>query len=195
LLLALLLPGQADCGSQAVVYGNEAGHTGVVSLLLRIGPVAALLAGVVAAAGCSSPSGCPPGAPCPMAMPRVTFTPTINGQLAVLPKDGSPPRYHVRPGEHLVMKVAVTVPGHLTVTALWFGISTGILGGGPDGTGSMHPILASYRQPLSAGSHTFGLRWRVPERRSGTSLYLITAWSGHSPPGNAEQFVAQLILS
>jgi hypothetical protein len=128
-------------------------------------------------------------------MPRVTFVPTVNGRLAVLPKDGSSPSYHVRPGEHLVMSVAVTVPRHLTVTALWFDISTGTLGGGPNGTGSMHPILAHYRQPLSAGSHTFGLRWRIPTRRSGTSFYLVTAWSSRRPPGNAGQFVAQLVLN
>lgn len=122
------------------------------------------------------------------------FTPTFNGQPAVLPANGSPPRHHVRPGERLVVKVAVTVPQHFTVTALWFGISTGMLGGGPNGTGSMHPILAHYRQPLSAGSHTFGLRWRIPEHHSGTRLYLVTAWSGHPPPGNVGQFVAQLVL-
>jgi hypothetical protein len=174
---------------------GEAGHTGVVSLILRIGPIIALLAGVVAAAGCASSSGCPPGAPCPMVMPRVTFAPIINGESASLSKHGSLPRYHVRPGEHLVMTVAVTVPRHLTVTALWFGICTGILGGGANGTGSMHPILAYYRQPLSAGTHMLGLRWRVPQRRSGTSLYLITAWDGQPPPGNVEQFVAQLILN
>jgi hypothetical protein len=181
--------------SPAIAGGSAAGHTGVVSLILRIGLVVVLAAGVFAAVGCSSPSGCPPGAPCPAAMPRVTFAPTVNGQLAVLPKDGSPPSYHVRPGEHLMMKVAVTVPRHLTVTALWFGISTGIVGGGPNGTGSMHPILAHYRQPLSAGSHMFQLSWRIPKHRSGTSLYLVTAWSSHHPPGNVAQFVAQLTLN
>jgi hypothetical protein len=58
---------------------GEAGHAGVVSLILRIGPIVALLAGVLGAAGCSSPSGCPPGAPCPETTPRVMFTPVING--------------------------------------------------------------------------------------------------------------------
>ena len=48
--------------------------------------------------------------------------------------------------------------------------------------GRMNPILAHYRQPLSAGSHTFGLRWRVPHRRSGAGLYLVFAWSSHQPP-------------
>jgi hypothetical protein len=162
---------------------------------LRVSVAAALMSGLVVAGGCSSSPNCPPGAPCPETMPRVTFIPTVNGQSAVLPGNGSLPRYHVRPRERLVVKVAVTVPRHLTVTALWFGISTGILGGGPDGTGSMHPILAHYRHPLSAGLHIFGLRWRVPKRRSRSTLYLITAWSGHSPPGNVEQFVAQLMLN
>jgi hypothetical protein len=160
---------------------------------LRASLAAALMSGLLAAGGCSPSPRCPPGAPCPMVMPRVTFTPTVNGQ-PVFRRSGSPPRYHVRPGERLVLKVAVTVPRHFTVTALWFGISTGILGGGPNGTGSMHPILAHYRQPLSAGSHTFWLRWRVPKRRARTTLYLVTAWSGQPPPGNVEQFVAQLML-
>jgi hypothetical protein len=115
---------------------------------LRASLAVALMSGLVVAGGCSSSPNCPPGAPCPETMPRVTFTPTVNGQPAVRPRTGGPHRYHVRPGERLVVKVAVTVPRHLTVTALWFGISTGILGGGPNGTGSMHPILAHYRQPL-----------------------------------------------
>jgi hypothetical protein len=166
-----------------------------VNLALRIGLVAALVTGVFAADGCSSPSHCPPGALCPAVMPRVTFAPTINGKFAAPRTDGHVPSYRVRPGEYLVMRVTMTVPSHLRVTALWFGISTGILGGGPNGTGSMRPILAHYRQPLSAGSHTFGLRWRIPKRRSGTILYLVTAWSSRHPPGNVAQFVAQLILN
>jgi hypothetical protein len=161
---------------------------------LRASLAAALMSGLVLAGGCSSSPRCPSGASCPMVMPRVTFTPTVNGQPAVL-KNGRPPRYHVRLGERLVVRVAVTVPRHLTVTALWFGISTGTLGGGPNGTGSMHPILAHYRQLLSAGTHTFGLRWRVPKGRSGTSLYLVTAWSGPPPPGTSGQAVAQLTLN
>jgi hypothetical protein len=128
-------------------------------------------------------------------LPRVTFIPAINGKSAAPRKDGHAPSYRVRPGERLIMRVTVTVPSHLTLTALWFGISTGIVGGGSNGTGSMHPILAHYRQPLSTGSHTFGLRWRVPKRRSGTSLYLVTSWSSRHPPANVGQFVAQLILS
>ena len=89
----------------------------------------------------------------------------------------------------------MTVPRHLTVTALWFGISTGVLGGGPNGTGSMHPILAHCRGPLSAGPHSCWMRWRVPERRRGTSLYLAAAWSSRHPPGNVTQFAARFAVS
>ena len=47
---------------------------------------------------------------------RVSFAPR---------KDGHVPSYRVRPGEHLVMRIAVTVPKHVKITALWFGISAG----------------------------------------------------------------------
>jgi len=125
----------------------------------------------------------------------VTFIAAINGKSAASRKDGHVPSYRVEPGEHLMMRVTVIVPKHLTVTELWFGISTGIVGGGQNGTGSMHPILVHYRQPLSTGSHTFGLRWHVPKRRSGTGLDLVTSWSSSHPPANVGQFVAQLTVN
>ena len=93
------------------------------------------------------------------------------------------------------MRVAVTVPKHVKITALWFGISTGTWGSGPDDNpAGMNPILAHYRQVLSAGSHMFGLRWRVPRRRSGASLYLIYAWSSHQPPASVSGPIATLAL-
>jgi hypothetical protein len=59
------------------------------------------------------------------------------------------------------MQVKVTVPKHVRVTVLWFGISTGIWGNGPKGRPvGMKPILARFRRPPSAGSHTFSLRWQ-----------------------------------
>src|SRR5262249_16850863 len=48
----------------------------------------------------------------------------------------------------------------------------------------MNPILAHYRQLLSAGSHTFGLRWRILHLRPGASLYLTYAWSSRQPPAS-----------
>jgi hypothetical protein len=147
-------------------------------------------------ASCASPaSGCPPGASCPPPPPpKVTFATTINGRYTPRPKDGAPPSYHVRPGEYLLMRVAVTVPRHVRVTALWFGISVGSWGWGPKGPTGMNPILAHTRQPLSAGEHTFGLRWRIPAGRSGASLYLVTNWSSHQPPASVARAIATLAL-
>ncbi len=135
---------------------------------------------------------CPPGASCPVIVPNVTFTPTINGDSAI-GKDGYGPGYQVRPGEYLAMRVAVTVPNHVSVTALWFGISEGSWGYGPEGPTGMNPILAHYSRPLSAGSYTGGFWWRIPPRRPGASLYLIFAWSSYS--ATVSGAVAQLILN
>ena len=164
--------------------------------VLRTSLVAALVAGVLAAGGCSSSPRCPPGAPCPPPpLPKVTFTPTINGVSFALRKDGHVPRYRARPGQTLVMRVAVTVPKQVTITALWFGISTGTWGGGPNGPTGMDPILAHYTLPLSTGSHMFGLHWRLPHRRPGTSLYLTYAWSSHRPDASVSGPIATLALS
>jgi hypothetical protein len=86
--------------------------------ILRASLVAALVAGVLAAGACSPPPRCPPGASCPPIVPRVTFTPTINGKSYAPRKDGHVPSYRVRPGEYLVVRLAVTVPKHVRVTAL-----------------------------------------------------------------------------
>ena len=125
----------------------------------------------------------------------MTFIPAINGKSATPGKDGHVPSYRVRPGQDLVMHIAVTVPKHVRITALWLGISQGTWGNGPNGPAGMSPILAHYPQSLSAGSHTFGLRWRVPHLHSGTSLYLIFTWSSHQPPASVSGPVAHLILN
>lgn len=144
---------------------------------------------------CSAPPRCPAGASCPAAVPRVTFIPAINGVSFAPDAVGHVPSYRVRPREHLIMRVAVTVPKNVTITALWFGISTGTWGSGPNGGPvGMNPVLAHYTLPLSAGSHTFGLRWRIPHRRPGTSLYLTYAWSARQPPASVEGPVATLAL-
>ena len=92
------------------------------------------------------------------------------------------------------MRIAVTVPRHVTITALWFGISTGTWGDGPNGPIGMNPVLAHYTLPLSAGSHTFGLTWRIPRRRAGTRLYLSYGWSSRQPDADAEGPIATLTL-
>jgi hypothetical protein len=45
----------------------------------------------------------------------------------------------------------------------------------------MRPVLAHSSRPLATGVHTFGLRWQIPDTRSG-SLYLTMAWTSHRPP-------------
>jgi hypothetical protein len=124
----------------------------------------------------------------------VVFIPTINGVSFAPRKDGHVPRVRVRPGEHLVMRVTVTVPRHVTITALWFGILADGWGDGPNGPTDMNPVLAHYTQPLSTGSHTFGLHWRMPHRRAGTSLYLTYGWSSHQPDASVEGPIATLAL-
>jgi hypothetical protein len=127
--------------------------------------------------------------------PKVMFATAINGQLALQPKDGSPPKYHVSPGERLSIRIAVTVPRHTQLTALWLGISSGTWGSGQNGypTG-MNPILAHSSKPLSAGLHTFKLHWRIPENRPGGDLYLTTTWSSHRPPVSVARAIAVLAL-
>jgi hypothetical protein len=169
-------------------------------LVLRASLVAASLAGVLAAGGCSSSPRCPPGASCPPpSLPRVTFIPTIDGKSAVPRKDGHVPRYRVRSGEYLVMRVAVTVPRHTTVTALSLGISTESYGGSPQHPIGVHLILAHSRQPLAAGLHTFRLRWRIPKdqlvNQPGASLLLVSVWSTNQPPASVAQPIAALALA
>jgi hypothetical protein len=177
-----------------VTQRGAAPHTGAVMLVLRTSLVAALVAGVLAAGGCSSSQRCPPGASCPATVPKVTFTPTINGVSFALRKDGHVPRYQGRPGETLVMRVAVTVPKQVTITALWFGLSSGTWGGGPNGPIGMNPILAHYRQVLPTGSHTFGLHWRIPHRRSHTNWSLTYSWSSNQPSASVSGPIATLAL-
>jgi len=162
--------------------------------VLRASLAAAFLAGALAAGGCSSAVSCA-HASCPAVAPQLTYLMTINGRSISIPKDGHAPRFRVRSGERLLITIAVTVPRHVRVTALWLGIATGPEGFGPNGPVNMHPILAHARQPLSAGPHAFGLRWRIPERDSGTSLLLVSAWSSHSPPADVVRPIAQLILN
>ena len=157
-----------------------------------VGLAAVLIA--LAAGGCSSSARCPSGAKCPALAPRVIFIPTINGKSAAPREDGHVPSYRGRPGEYLAIRVTVSVPRHVSVTALWLGISRGTWGNGPNGPIGMNPILAHIPQPLSAGSHTFSLRWRIPQRRSGTSLYLTFDWSSQQPPAVVSGPVAQFLL-
>ena len=147
-------------------------------------------------ASCTSAAPrCRPGASCaPPRGPRVTFATTVSGRYTSISKGGRVPIFRVRPGTYLVMRVAVTVPRHTTVTALSLGISTGTYGGSPQHPTDLHPILARSRQPLTAGVHTFGLAWRIPKDHSGASLHLASVWSTNQPPESVAQAIATLAL-
>ena len=161
----------------------DAGHTGGVMGMVRASLVAAVLAGVLAAGGCSPAPRCPAGASCPATVPfKVTFTVTVNGRVP------SPsrilPRFNVRPAQLLAINVVVTVPRRARVSALWLGISVGgPLGASPKGPTGVRPVLLHSSQVLTAGRHSFRLRWRTPAKvRPGTRLYLAAEWASRQPP-------------
>ena len=175
--------------------GAVAGHTGGVMGVVRVSLVAAVLAGVLAAGGCSPAPRCPAGASCPATVPfKVTFSVTVNGRVP------SPsrilPRFSVRPAQLLAISVVVTVPGRARVSALWLGISTGTVGVGPNGPTGVDPVLVHSGQMLTAGRHSFTLRWRTPAKaRPGSRLYLAAAWASRQRPVFSEgQLIAHLVL-
>lgn len=174
--------------------GAVAGHTSGVMGVVRAGLVAAVLTGVLGAGGCSPSPRCPAGASCPLAAPfRVTFTVTVNGRPSS--PSGNLPRLSVRTDRLVVINVVVIVPGRARVSALWLGISTGTVGLGPDGPTGVDPVLVHSRQVLTAGRHSFRLRWRTPAKaRPGSRLYLAAAWASRQPPSfRTEQLIAHLV--
>ena len=178
-----------------VVPGAVAGHTGSVMRAVRASLVTAVLAGALAAGGCSPAPRCPAGASCPAAAPfRVTFTMTVNGRPSSPSRNL--PRLNVRTGRLVVISVVMTVPGRARVSALWLGVSTGTVGVGPDGPTGVDPVLVHSRQTLTAGRHSFRLRWRAPaQARPGSRLYLAAAWASRQPPPFSEgRLIAHLEL-
>jgi hypothetical protein len=109
----------------------------------------------------------------PKLPPRLSFTVAVNGQSQVFPENGPPPSFAVTPGEDLRINVDVTVPAPHEVTALWLGISGGVMGTPSD----LHPILAHARKPLGPGSHRFRLRWTIPAGlQPGALRYVVGLW-------------------
>jgi hypothetical protein len=126
----------------------------------------------------------------PPSPPALSYTVTANGQTRARPAmGGAVPLFTITPGEKLTMTVVVRVPRPRAMTALWLGITNGVL----NTEASMTPTLAaSTRVPLRPGAHRFVLTWAVPTGlRPGTSRQLSVkwAWSGLEP-GKAEQEVA-----
>jgi len=132
------------------------------------------------------------------AAPGLSYTVTVNGQTRAVPATaGGRPLFTVIPGERLTMTVEVTVPRPRAMTALWLGITNGLLSPRPDGPADMSPILAaSTRVPLRPGSHRFVLHWTVPAGlRAGTSRQLSAEWAWSGPePGEAEGDVADFAV-
>lgn len=124
------------------------------------------------------------------------FATTIDGQSASPTRVGRPRTYRVRSGEHLLVRVAVAVPRHVRLTALWLGISSGEWGADRKGRPiGMKPILAHSSDPLPAGVHTFVMHWRFPARWSGGALYLTTNWSSNQPPVDIAGAIAVFVQS
>lgn len=155
----------------------------VLGSLLAVAAIA--VAVPVALRGTSTPS-----AQHPAKIPfRLSFAVAVNGQSRVFPKNGPPPSFTVTPGEDLRINVDVTVPAHHRVTALWLGISGGVIGTPSE----LHPILAHTRKPLGPGSHRFRLRWTVPAGlRPGTLRYVAAEWDIRQ--GHVGQFIAGLTV-
>jgi hypothetical protein len=147
--------------------------------------VASAVAIPLALGGTSQPVISAPG-PLP---PGLSYTVTVNGQTRAVSATGVVPLFTVAPGERLTMTVEVTVPGPRAMTALWQGITDGVL----SGHANMEPVLAaSTRVPLRPGAHRFVLHWTVPAGLApGSSRQLSVEWAWRGPePGNAEREVA-----
>jgi hypothetical protein len=165
--------------------------------VVRASLAGALLAGVLAVGGCSSTRRCPAGAACPAAAPfKVMFTVTVNARVPSSSR--ILPRFSVRPAQLLAINVVVTVPRRARVSALWLGIATGgPLGPGPEGPFGVHSVLLHSSQVLTAGRHSFRLRWRTPAKaRPRTRLYLAAEWASRQAPAfDAAGLLAHLAWS
>jgi hypothetical protein len=128
----------------------------------------------------SSPAIVPPGP---------SYRVTVNGQTSVVPAvgPGGPADYYVTPTEKLTIIVDVTAQAHPLTTALWLGITDGVLAPRPGGPADMNPILAtSTRAALRPGLHRFVLHWTVPARFGpGASRQLAVEYLLTGPPAGA----------
>jgi hypothetical protein len=160
-------------------------RAGIITVAV-VAVAAAAVAIPLTRGGTSQPSMNEPAPP----PPWLSYTVTANGQTRSVPATGGEqPLFTVTPGERLTVTVQVRVPGPQAMTALWLGITNGVL----SGHASMEPVLAaSTRGPLRPGLHRFVLHWAVPVGlRPGASRQLSAQWAWPGPePGNAEREVA-----
>ena len=163
-------------------------RTGVIAAV-SVAAVASAVAILLTRGGTSQPIISTPGS----LPPDLSYTVTANGQTRAVATGTALPLFTITPGENLRIKVGVTIPAHVRVTALWLGISKGSWGSGPNGpTGINYPMLAHTRKSLGPGSYSFRLRWTVPAGlRPGTIRYLATAWSfREAPTGEVARAIA-----
>jgi hypothetical protein len=162
----------------------------------------AVLLAVLAVTGCSASVRLPghaahphtPDLLPPPADPVLTYALTANGRVAAHVRTGNYAFFRVRPRQHLLIKVVLTVPAKTKVTALWLGITTGRRGYANNHPVGLKPILAHTSQTLTTGPQTFRLHWHVPDLKPGASLLLISAWSSPHPAQQVEEPIAKLTL-
>lgn len=161
---------------------------GGVIAAVSVAAVASAVAIPLIRGGASQPVMSTPGPP----PPGLSYTVTANGQTRAVATGTALPLFTITPGENLRIKVGVTVPAHVRVTALWLGISKGSWGIGPNGPTGINPILAHIRKSLGPGTYSFRLRWTVPAGlRPRTNRYLATAWSfREAPTGEVARAIA-----
>jgi hypothetical protein len=125
--------------------------------------------------------------------PGLSYTVTANGQTRPVSATGVAFLFTITPGARLTVTVEVTVPGPQAITALWLGITDGVL----SGHANMKPILAaSTRVPLRTGAHRFVLHWAVPAGlRPGASRQLSVEWAWSGPEsGGAQRDIADFAV-
>jgi hypothetical protein len=169
--------------------------TDSVFAVRRASLVAAVAAALLSASACSPAPVC--ACPAPQLPFKLTFTTTIKGRTASTTAYERPPHFDVRSGRLLVIDVVVTVPKRARVSALWLGISTGLIGYSQKSRRPLlHPILAHPRGVLTAGSHSFRLNWRVPAKvRRGRRVYLVANWATlQAQTSSVAEYVASLVV-
>jgi hypothetical protein len=124
----------------------------------------------------------------PSVAPSPGFSITVNGQ-AHAPRAS----YAITAGENLTIIVDVTVPAHKSLSALWIGITNGVLSPHRDGPADMSPILVHPGTPLDPGVHQFRLHWFTPGgMRAGDSRQLSVEWLWSESADVEESIITEL---
>jgi hypothetical protein len=164
-------------------------RAGIVAAVAVAVAVASAVAIPLTRGGTSQPVISEPAPP----PPGLSYTVTANGQTRPVSATGVAFLFTITRGERLTVTVEVTVPGPQAITALWLGITDGVL----SGHANMKPVLAaSTRVPLRTGAHRFVLHWTVPAGLGpGASRQLSVEWAWSGPePGEAQRDIADFAV-